>query len=105
MVMRRHIIRLLIVFTLFANLGWAMDMYAGDGAADVATLTTAADDHQDACPPGIDCHHCCHATAHLLTIPGGGISFALAAGQHLSAAVATSLSSFIPAPPYQPPRA
>lgn len=99
------ITRLLIVFTLLANLGWATDMYVGDGTADAATLTTAAGEHQDDCPPGIDCHHCCHATAHLLTIPGSGISFAFPAGQRINVAVDSALHSFIPAPPYQPPRA
>lgn len=104
---RNFIARLLIVFTLLANLGWATDMYmyAGDGAADHATLTTATGDHQDDCPPSINCHHCCHATVHLLTIPGTGLALHLASGQRLDAAFASQLHSFIPAPPYQPPRA
>jgi hypothetical protein len=102
--LRTLVTRLLIVFTLLANLGWATDMYAGDGAADHANLTTAAGEHQGDCPPGIDCHHCCHASAHLQTIPGSGISFAFSAGQRINVAVDTHLYSFIPAPPYQPPR-
>lgn len=99
-----YVTRLLIVFTLLANLGWAADIYASDGAADHASLTAAVDAHQDDCPPCIDCHHCCHATVHLLSIPGSGISFAFSAGQRLDVAVDTYLHSFIPAPPYQPTR-
>lgn len=36
--LRTLIVRLLIVFTLLANLGWATDMYVGDGAADTSPV-------------------------------------------------------------------
>lgn len=104
--MARHFItRLLVMFTLLASLGWATDMYLTDLAPDHATLTIDATSHQDDCPPGIDCHHCCHATAHLLTLLGTGLALHLTAGHHLNVAVDSPLHSFIPAPPYQPPRA
>lgn len=102
--LRIIVTRLLIVFTLLANLGWVTDTYVVDSTVETATLTTAAGDHQDDCPPGVNCHHCCHASAHLLTIPGSGLALHSSTGQRLNLAVDSSLSSFIPAPPYQPPR-
>ena len=103
---RRLITRLLIVFTVLANLGWATELYAGtDGAPASVSQSADTGDRQDGCPPSVDCQHCCHTTVHLLTIPGSGLTFSLSDGRLLCVAVDASLTSFIPAPPYQPPRA
>lgn len=104
--MTKLIVRLLIVFTLLSNLGWAADIYyTTSQEPEPATATgVVTGDHND-CPTGIGCHHCCHALAHLLALPGSGLAFRLDSGQHLDAAVDTFLQSFIPAPPFQPPRA
>ncbi|MBI5461460.1 MAG: hypothetical protein HY941_04655 [Gammaproteobacteria bacterium] len=102
---RALVARLLIVFTLLANLGWVTETYMHDAVAAHASLTTLAGDPQDNCPPGTHCQHCCHAIAHLLTLPSHGISFDFNTGQDLDVAIVTHLPSFIPAPPYQPPRA
>lgn len=104
--MTKLIVRLLIVFTLLSNLGWAADAYytISPESEHTAVRDFVAGDHND-CPAGIGCHHCCHALAHLLALPGSGLAFRLGTGQHLDTNVDTFLKSFIPAPPFQPPRA
>lgn len=103
--MYRLIARVLVVFTLLANLGWAADTYILNDSVFGPTALSAetGDGHAD-CSAGNHCHHYCHAAAHMLTIPGNGLTFHLAAGHPFPIAVDNHLHSFIPAPPFQPPR-
>lgn len=98
------IARLLIMFTLLANFGWVADTYANFPDSDRIGLTSTADSHQNDDPADIHCHHCCHATAHLLTIPGSELTIHLTSDHLIEMTADSQLNSFIPALPDQPPR-
>lgn len=103
--MRLIITRLMIVLTLLANVGWMADVYLIDQMSGHDPAITADGHQKDDCSPGSACHHCCHAAIHLLSIPSSSLSLNLAAAHRFTAIALPVLYSFIPAPPYQPPRA
>lgn len=103
--MRHLITRLIIMSVLLANMAWLADMYLIDQMSGPAPMVIADGHGQNECPPCIDCHHCCHASVHLVTLPSDGLPLNPIAPQQLSALAQPVLHSFIPAPPYQPPRA
>lgn len=104
--MYHFVSRLLILMTLLGNIAWATDNHVTLSQSDETALSVNDHSQQGTpCLPDCTSHHCCHASAHLLTIPGSNITHTLSNGQFLIVAADTSLNSIIPAPPYQPPRA
>lgn len=99
---RATISRLLIAFTLLANLACATDMLA-NVAMEFNTEAITGDLH-DACPPADTCRHSCHFIAHLLTLPCDSFPLYSCAKLIPAYAIATHISSFIPDLIDQPPR-
>ena len=93
--------RLLIVFMLLASFGWVTDLPADDDFSAVTAPSAAV--HDDG-PDGNKHQHGYHATAHLLSLPNTVPTLCLHGTHSPIIDVEARISSYITAPPCQPPR-
>jgi hypothetical protein len=103
--MRSWICIVLSVFVLVAGLAWSSDGHAltGEEHDHEASFSIQIDDQDDDRHADPSCDHHCHAGAHLIALPAGGMSeFAPSLGS-LSGQPSPGINLLHKESPYRPP--